>query len=120
MSNLKIGHIELFVSDPLLSARFWRDTLGFRIVAVQEERFVWIDCGGVEVLLRNGSPECNGRRYTDSTHALVLYTSNLQAAAARLATSGVFFEGNDGSSQCLTFRDPDDNWFQIVDTDDHQ
>lgn len=112
--SLRLGHIEIFVADPILSAVFWRSTLGFRIIDVQSSEFVWIDCGGPEVLLRAGRPARTATTYQQAAHGLVLYTDDLDATAARLAAAGVIVEGNDGSDRCLTFRDPDGNWFQLT------
>jgi catechol 2,3-dioxygenase-like lactoylglutathione lyase family enzyme len=110
---MRIGQIELFVADPILSAVFWRSTLGFRIIDVESDDLVRIDCGGVEVVLRRGRPTRVAVSYRDATDALVLYTDDLDAAAARLCEAGVLFEGNDGSDSSLTFRDPDGNWLRM-------
>ncbi|MCB9464288.1 MAG: VOC family protein [Candidatus Eisenbacteria bacterium] len=59
-----------------------------------------------------------GQTYRDSLSALVLYTDDLAAEAARLRGRGVRFEGDDGPG-CLTFRDPDGNWFQLTDPSGH-
>src|SRR5438128_1157387 len=101
---MHLGHIELFVRDPLASREFYEKVLGFDVVALQG-RHVWLKLGTVEVLLRPGQAG-NAHDYANAAMGLVLYTENLQAAAARLNARGLTFSGTDGSDKCLTFRDP--------------
>lgn len=112
--SIRLGHVELFVANPLRSLEFYRDVLGFELVDVQEGRFVWVRCGVLELLLR---PERRQRRptsYPSSGVALVLYTDDLDATTAELEKRGLSFRGTDGSDRCLTFSDPDGHWFQLV------
>lgn len=111
---ISIGHIEVFVKDPLASLPFYRDVLGMEVVAVQEERYVWLESGGVEVLLRPGTPGGRGEHYEQTTSAFVFYTDDLAAAVETLRSRGLEFRGTDGSPDCLTFTGPDGEWFQLV------
>jgi catechol 2,3-dioxygenase-like lactoylglutathione lyase family enzyme len=43
---MKIGHIELFVKDPLASKEFYESVLGFEVIAVQGSDFVWVRSAG--------------------------------------------------------------------------
>ncbi len=116
---MKLGHIELFVKNPLKSRDFYRDVLGFEEIAVQEGGFVWMRSGEAEILLRPGK---NLNRTFDYQHAsvgIVLYTGDLGTTSTELKSRGLTFQGTDGSDRCLTFTDPDGNWFQLVDPNDH-
>jgi catechol 2,3-dioxygenase-like lactoylglutathione lyase family enzyme len=52
---MKLGHIELFVADPIASRDFYRDVLGFEVTAEQHGKFIWLRPGDQEILLRPGS-----------------------------------------------------------------
>lgn len=117
--QLTIGHIELFVSDPGASMIFYRDVLGFEVVAVQGDDFVWMGGGSIELLLRRGTPKPGEGPYDRSSCGIVLYTGDLDATVAELTQRGLAFDGTDGSGPCLTFRDPDGHWFQLVDPTHH-
>ncbi len=41
----------------------------------------------------------------------------LKKAEAEMISKGLEFRGTDGSDECLTFTDPDGNWFQLTDPD---
>src|SRR5215212_8406941 len=114
---LRLGHIELFVRDPLEARSFYRDVLGFEVTAVQG-RHVWLRSGEIEILLRPGN-NSHADSYTAAGAAIVLYTDDLPATRALLQRRGVTFSGNDGSDKCPTFRDPDGHWFQLVNPAEH-
>ncbi|HXG24258.1 MAG TPA: hypothetical protein VNJ09_06860, partial [Chthonomonadales bacterium] len=57
--------------------------------------------------------------YQNTTQAIVLYVNGLQQTMEALRLRGLVFEGNDGSEECPTFRDPDGHWFQLVDPGGH-
>ena len=79
-----LGHLELFVRDPLLSIAFYRDQLGFRVVEIQVEHFVWLESNGMELLLRPGSPPLSAPTYEQTAIAFVLYTDDLLDAVEQL------------------------------------
>lgn len=110
---MRLGHIELFVADPLGSMPFYRDALGFELVEVQGERVVWLKSGDAELLLRPGANAAPADSYQRAPIAMVLYTDDMPAATARLEKHGVEILGNDGPG-CLTFTDPDGHWLQLV------
>jgi catechol 2,3-dioxygenase-like lactoylglutathione lyase family enzyme len=116
---MKLGHIELFVRDPLKSRDFYVSVLGFGLIDIQADKFVWIESGPISILLRPGTGEQIRSSYADASAGLVLYTSNLDSTAAELTARGLVFQGNDGSPKCLTFTDPDGHWFQLVNPQDH-
>ena len=118
---MKLGHIELFVRDVQESRRFYEDTLGCEVTSVQDEgRIVWVKLGETEILLRPGPGAPTAARYQFAASGLTLYTEDLDATVERLENKGLAFAGLDGSDRCLTFQDPDGNWFQLVDPSDHQ
>ena len=115
---MRIGHIELFVRDPLASRDFYELVLGFEVVAVQGTN-VWVKLGDVEILLRRGSGASGGATYASATAGIVLYVDDLPAARAQLESRGLTFDGCDGGEKCPTFRDPDGHWFQLVNPQEH-
>jgi catechol 2,3-dioxygenase-like lactoylglutathione lyase family enzyme len=106
---MRFGHLELAVTSPRESAAFYRDRLGFRVVSEQGP-YVWIERGGIEILLR---PRQGG----GAEPSLVFYTGDPAAESAKVAAAG----GDIGKhGTCWHVRDPDGNLVQIVDpTDDH-
>ncbi|MCA9907009.1 MAG: VOC family protein [Anaerolineae bacterium] len=110
---LHLGHIELFVRDPVQALTFYRDVLGFELTSIQADRFVWLKSGAFELLLRPAGNTTPAARFEDAGQALVLYTDDLEATAALLRQRGLDFKGTDGDG-CLTFTDPDGHWFQLV------
>ena len=116
--KLALGHIELFVKNPVASIPFYADGLGAEIVAVQDETFVWLKLGEVELLLRPGNPapvSC----YAQSMAGLVLYVDNLETAVYQLKGYGIKCHLMD-EPDCYTFQDPDGHWFQLVDPSTHE
>jgi catechol 2,3-dioxygenase-like lactoylglutathione lyase family enzyme len=110
----RLGHIELFVADPLASRSFYTEVLGFAHVTTQGDTFVWLESNGTEILLRPGEGSQRGDTYQSASSALVLYTDNLSDTRKDLEQRGVEIRGTDGSPDCLTFTDPDGNWLQLV------
>ncbi|WP_425364301.1 VOC family protein [Bradyrhizobium barranii] len=111
---MKLGHIELFVADPLASKEFYRRVLGFEILEVQGGRCVWMKLGDITFVLRPGEPP-RVDAYQKAGAALVLYTDDLSSALNALSDRGLTPAGTDGSPLCPTFTDLDGNWFQLVD-----
>jgi catechol 2,3-dioxygenase-like lactoylglutathione lyase family enzyme len=112
---IKLGHIEIFVREPLQARDFYVDALGFELVAVQGEDYVWVKSGTQEILLRRGANAAPASDYHHAPQAFVLYTDDLPRASAELQQKGVVFRGDDTGSP--TFTDPDGNWFQLADPD---
>jgi catechol 2,3-dioxygenase-like lactoylglutathione lyase family enzyme len=118
---MKLGHIEIFVKNPLESKKFYSDLLEFEIIDVQDNKFVWLKSGDSLILLRPSSYSENSKatEYKNSKTGIVIYTDNLDKSSEKLKANGLVFKGTDGSEKCLTFTDPDGNWFQLVNPDDH-
>jgi catechol 2,3-dioxygenase-like lactoylglutathione lyase family enzyme len=120
---MRIGHIELFVRNPLASRDFYALVVGFEVVAVQGTN-VWLKLGDVEILLRRASGASGGgggggATYASAAAGIVLYVDDLLAARAQLESRGLKFDGCDGGEKCPTFRDPDGHWFQLVNPNEH-
>jgi len=113
-----MGHIEIFVKNPLIAKDFYIDVLGFETEEIQQEKFVWLKKGSSIILLRPGMPE-NPETYQEANIALVIYTDDLHKAKEHFISKGVSFKGTDGSENCLTLTDNDGNWFQLVDKNEH-
>ena len=111
--------MEVFVSDAVRSVESYRDVLGFEVTATQADGFVWLQKGDLEILLRPGRPQQPACRYEDAPLGVVLYTGDLDGAVEGLRRRGLHFRGTVDSEKCPTFVDPDGNWFQLVDPDDH-
>lgn len=114
--NMRFGHCDIFVSDPLQSKEFYVDVLGFEVVDIQGEgAFVWLKLGDYLVLLRPGKNPPTAPDYGDSATALCLYTDNFAQTVDRLQSLNVVKQSSETSSDCCTLVDPDGNWIQIVD-----
>ncbi|MEW5992479.1 MAG: VOC family protein [Chloroflexota bacterium] len=112
---MRVGHVEVPVSEPLRSLSFYRDVLGFALEANQGDRHLWLANGEFVLLLRPGFAGAPNDDVAGIN--LVLYTDDYSAAAARLRERGVAFTER---ANCLHLRDPDGHWIQIVDpSDDH-
>jgi catechol 2,3-dioxygenase-like lactoylglutathione lyase family enzyme len=116
---MKVGHLEIFSMNPIRSQQFYCDVLGFEIVSVQNEQFIWIKKDDLEILIRPGHPPEPVTRYEDTPMGIVLYTSNVEKVLKELVDKGLQVKGTVDSNKCYTFTDPDGNWFQLVDPDDH-
>ena len=112
---MKIGHIELFVADPMRSLAFYRDVLEFEVVQITRDEIAWLKHGEVELVLRPGKRSGAGAAtYAQSSVGIVLYCDDLDAKLAELTSRGLEIRGADGSPRCPTFTDPDGHWFQLV------
>lgn len=106
---MRIGHIELPVSDPRSSARFFADVLGFQI-EIDDEDVSWVRLGGFELQLRRGRPHVID--HDEDAVNLVLYSEDVTSGVNRLHAAGVTTSER---ANCHHFRDPDGYWWQLVD-----
>ena len=111
---MKLGHLELFVTDPLRSMAFYHDVLGFDVTVIQGDQFVWLQSGQQELLLRAGLQTGAAPSYGRSRIALVLYTDDLAASLQKLHEHGLTPQVMAESDACYTFTDPDGHWLQLV------
>lgn len=122
--EIKMGHIEVFVKDPMASKEFYCSVLGFELDTIQQDKFVWLRAGDYTILLRpaaesEAANNSRGAEYSSAEKGFVLYTNDLESARKDLENKGLVFKGTDGSERCLTFTDPDGNWFQLVNPAEH-
>lgn len=117
--DLKFGHIEIFVKDPHASKEFYTNVLGFELDTIQADKFIWLKKGDNVILLRPGMDNDPSPNYQSARTGFVLYTTDLDKTGAELLSRGLMFKGTDGSDRCLTFTDPDGNWFQLVNPAEH-
>ncbi|UCG69119.1 MAG: VOC family protein [Thermoplasmata archaeon] len=116
---MNLGHIEIFVKDPLKSKEFYKNVLGFTIEDIQKDKYVWLKKDQTEILLRPGKNHQQIMNYQSTNIGLVLYTNDLDKSVKELTSRGLKFKGTDLSEKCLTFTDPDGNWFSLVNPIDH-
>jgi len=107
----RIGHLEVFVQDPVASRDWYVHVLGAKFVADQGLA-QWVALGVVEILLRPGSGSVAGA-YRATSVAPVLYLSDLDGFRERLESNGVAVTHGD-DDECLTFQDPDGHWYQAT------
>ncbi|HAX48948.1 MAG TPA: VOC family protein [Ignavibacteria bacterium] len=117
--DIKFGHIEIFVKDPIASKDFYINVLGFELETIQAEKFIWLKHAESLILLRPGKENEPSPNYQSARTGFVLYTNDLDKTGAELLNRGLMFKGTDGSDRCLTFQDPDGNWFQLVNPKEH-
>ena len=109
---MKLGHIELLVKDPLQSKSFYEDVLGFELVHNQDDKFIWLQSGGIEILLRPGQNIEHTDYFYHSSTNMVLYVDDVEKAKTQLLQNGIELRGED--QKCPLFQDMDGNWFQLV------
>jgi catechol 2,3-dioxygenase-like lactoylglutathione lyase family enzyme len=116
---MEFGHVEILVEDPKRAQQFYCDVLGFELVSIQNEQFIWLKKGQLEILIRPGQKQETASRYEDVGIGFVVYTDNVEESLTELRKKGVEIKGTVDSSKCYTFTDPNGNWFQLVNPNDH-
>ncbi len=94
---MKIGHIEIFVKDPLQAKEFYIHILGFTVEDIQKDQYVWMKKGQSEILLRPRKNQVLIEDYQSTNIGIVLYTENLDKTVEELTAKGLKF----GSSPIL-------------------
>ena len=110
--NLKFGHIEIFVREPIKSKEFYVDILGFEHIETQGGKFVWLKMGEGLVLLRPGKSNFASDTYQTANLAMVIYSDDTEKTLELYKQLGLVIKGDD--TGCPVFTDPDGNWFQLV------
>ena len=95
------GHLEIFAADPERSRDFYERVLGFEPTAVQPGGFLWLEKGGLEILIRPGRPPASAPCYEGCGVGLVLYTSRLGATLDELRARGLEIRGTVDSDRCF-------------------
>ena len=120
--RVDIGHVHLKVSDIERALRFYRDVLGFEVVARYGDQAVFISAGGYHHHLglntwesKGGSPPPPGT--TGRYHVAIRYPDRKTLAQALKAVvdAGIPLSGasDHGVSEALYLRDPDDNGVEL-------
>ena len=115
--NTSIGHLEIFVKDPLKAKDFYIDVLGFELEEIQGEKVVWLKMNDKPILLRPGENTHPAETYHKANIAMVIYTDDMQGTLDTYVKRGLVIKGDD--TGCPVFTDPDGNWFQLVNPAEH-
>jgi len=120
--RVDVGHVHLKVSDLDRSITFYRDVLGFDLVARMGSQAAFLSAGGYHHHIglntwesRGGAPPAPGT--TGLYHVAFRYPdrASLADAVRRLARAGVRLDGasDHGVSEALYLRDPDGNGVEL-------
>jgi catechol 2,3-dioxygenase len=120
--GVTIGHVHLKVADLERALRFYRDVLGFELVARLGDQAAFVSAGGYHHHLglntwesRGGSPPPRGT--TGLYHTAIRYPTRAALADAlrRLIAAGIPLDGvaDHGVSEALYLRDPDQNGVEL-------
>ncbi len=120
--GVTIGHVHLKVADLERALGFYRDVLGFELVARLGDQAAFVSAGGYHHHLglntwesRGGSPPAQGT--TGLYHTAIRYPTRAALADAlrRLIAAQIPLEGvaDHGVSEALYLRDPDQNGVEL-------
>jgi catechol 2,3-dioxygenase len=120
--RVDIGHVHLKVSDIERALAFYRNVLGFEVVARYGDQAVFISAGGYHHHIGlntweslGGSPPAPGT--TGLYHVAIRYPDRKTLAQALKAVvdAGIPLSGasDHGVSEALYLRDPDDNGIEL-------
>ncbi|MBA2728269.1 MAG: VOC family protein [Parachlamydiaceae bacterium] len=120
MSEVKAIQLSwIVVTDLKASIKFYQDVVGLKLTQNSEE-FGWAEMSGMDGGALLGIAQSNDEEEVKpGQNAVVTFTvENLDTAKADMAKKGVTFIGNiievPGHVRMQTFKDKDDNRFQIV------
>jgi catechol 2,3-dioxygenase len=120
--RVDIGHVHLKVSDIDRSLAFWRDVLGFEVMARVGDQAAFISAGGYHHHIglntwesKDAGPPPRGT--TGLYHVAVRYPdrASLADAVRRVAEAGIPLEGasDHGVSEAIYLSDPDGNGVEL-------
>jgi catechol 2,3-dioxygenase len=120
--RVDIGHVHLKVSDIERALGFYRDVLGFEVMARYGEQAVFISAGGYHHHLglntwesKGGSPPPRGT--TGLFHVALRYPDRktLAQAVRAVLDAGIRLDGasDHGVSEAIYLRDPDENGIEL-------
>jgi catechol 2,3-dioxygenase len=121
-ARVDIGHVHLKVSDLDRSLAFWRDVLGFEVMARMGDQAAFISAGGYHHHIGLNTWESKGagpppRTATGLYHVAVRYPdrATLADAVRRLVQAGIPLEGasDHGVSEAIYLSDPDGNGVEL-------
>jgi catechol 2,3-dioxygenase-like lactoylglutathione lyase family enzyme len=97
--KLEFGHIEIFVKDPLKSLEFYTNVLGFELMEVQGDKFVWVKMGDRAVLLREGGNDIPAETYQETNITIVIYTYDVEETLRLCKQKGLVIKGDDAAAR---------------------
>lgn len=117
-----IGHVHLKVADLERALHFYRDVLGFELMARYGAQAAFVAAGGYHHHIglntwesNNGPPPAQGT--TGLYHLAIRYPTRAALANGlrRLMAAGISLDGasDHGVSEALYLRDPDDNGVEL-------
>ena len=117
-----IGHVHLKVSDIERALGFYRDVLGFEVMARWGDSAAFVSAGGYHHHIglntwesKGGSPPPHGT--TGLYHVAIRYPSrgSLARALRQVVDAGIPLEGasDHGVSEAIYLRDPDGNGIEL-------
>ena len=120
--RVDIGHVHLKVSDIDRALAFWRDVLGFDVMARMGDQAAFIWAGGYHHHIglntwesKGGSAPPHGT--TGLYHTAIRYPDrkSLADALKRVLDAGIPLDGatDHGVSEAIYLRDPDDNGVEL-------
>ena len=120
--RVDIGHVHLKVSDIDRSLAFWRDVLGFEVMARMGDQAAFISADGYHHHIglntwesKDAGPPPRGT--TGLYHVAVRYPdrASLADAVRRVAEAGIPLEGasDHGVSEAIYLSDPDGNGVEL-------
>src|SRR5215210_3472048 len=120
--RVDIGHVHLKVSDIERALEFYRDVLGFEVMARYGEEAVFISAGGYHHHLGLNTWESKGgapppRGSTGLFHVAIRYPDRktLAQAVRAVVDAGIRLDGasDHGVSEAIYLRDPDQNGIEL-------
>ena len=120
--RVDIGHVHLKVADIDRSLAFWRDVLGFDVMARMGDQAAFISAGGYHHHIGLNTWESKGagpppHGTTGLYHVAVRYPdrATLADAVRRVADAGIPLDGasDHGVSEAIYLRDPDGNGVEL-------
>jgi catechol 2,3-dioxygenase len=120
--RVDIGHVHLKVASIDRALAFWRDVLGFDVMARMGDQAAFISAGGYHHHIGLNTWESLGggpppRNTTGLYHVAVRYPdrATLAAAVRNVLEAGIPLEGasDHGVSEAIYLRDPDDNGVEL-------
>ncbi|HXD19946.1 MAG TPA: VOC family protein [Vicinamibacterales bacterium] len=82
----RIHQVSIRISDIERAVRFYRDTLGLKLLFQAPPQLAFFDCGGVRLMLSPAEPE-----FDHQGSVLYFAVDDIKAAHAALAAAGVTF-----------------------------
>lgn len=120
--RVDIGHVHLKVSDIERALAFYRDVLGFEVMARYGDQAVFISAGGYHHHLGLNTWESKGgsrppRSTTGLFHVAIRYPDRrtLAQAVRAVLDAGIRLDGasDHGVSEAIYLRDPDENGIEL-------